>query len=89
MSWAACLLADPMLAIRAVQAVAPVAHPDERPRPRKPDDLGGFRGLLSPDEADRAAAVLLRHPDLIEPIAALHRDTLVYLLPAPAIPEPS
>ena len=69
-SWAACLLADPMLAVRAVKAVTP-------------NDLGDGRRLLAPDEADRTAAVLLRHPDLLEPIAGLHRDALLYLLPAP------
>jgi hypothetical protein len=86
-SWAACLLADPMLARRGVDAViaAMPLHPDDRPRPhaRRP---GGppseFRRLLQPDARDRDAAVLLRHPDLLEPIASMHRDTLLYLLDA-------
>jgi len=85
-SWAACLLADPMLARRGVNAVAAaVPSDDDRPRPY-PRRTGGlpneFRRLLSPDERDREAAVLLRHPDLLEPIAAMHRETLLYLLDA-------
>ena len=111
-SWAACLLADPMLAVRAVKAVAAAAPPgDDRPRPYPRAAAGGpaaahggsahpdgspaasgdgvhgpgeplaeFRRLTAPEPADRAAAVLLRHPDLLEPIAALHRDDLLYLL---------
>ena len=92
-SWAACLLADPMLAIRAISAVAaavpaePVGVADDRPRPhpRAPGGLaaglaGEFRRLIEPDGRDRDAAVLLRHPDLLEPIARLHRDDLLYLL---------
>ena len=87
-SWAACLLADPMLAGRAVDAVAaaaPAPSPvDERPRPRRAGGVGGllngFRRLTAPDDRDRDAAVLLRHPDLLEPVAALHRDDLLYLL---------
>ena len=86
-SWAACLLADPMLAVRAVKAVAAVAPQDEdRPRPH-PHRAGGlaseFRRLTAPDEPDRVAATLLRHPDLLEPIAGLHRETLHYLLATP------
>jgi hypothetical protein len=87
-SWAACLLADPMLAVRAVKAVAAVADtaPDDRPRPRaRPAGLAAdlpreFRHLITPDARDRAAGALLRHPDLLEPIAALHRADLRYLL---------
>jgi hypothetical protein len=87
-SWAACLLADPLLAIRAVKAVAAAAPPDDdRPRPYPRDPAGPpaeFRRLTAPDAADREAAVLLRHPDLLEPIAGMHRDDLLYLLaPAP------
>jgi hypothetical protein len=89
-SWAACLLADPMLAVRAVKAVAAVAPPRAdrpRPHPYRPGSLGHeFRRLTSPDAPDRAAAALLRHPDLLEPIAALHRTNLHYLLdPNPAL----
>jgi hypothetical protein len=85
-SWAACLLAAPMLAVRAVTAVAaaaPSPATDGRPRPhaRRSGGLPSeFRRLTAPDERDRAAAVLLRHPDLLEPIAAMHRDDLQYLL---------
>jgi hypothetical protein len=88
-SWAACLLADPMLALRAVSAVAaaapaPVSSEEKRPSPygrRRTDSLPAqFRRLTAPDERDRAASVLLRHPDLLEPIASMHRDDLVYLL---------
>jgi hypothetical protein len=97
-SWAACLLADPMLAVRAVRSVAAAvsssssssssaAPADDRPRPhpRRPGGLaadlpGEFRRLIAPDERDRAAAALLRHPDLLEPIAAMHRHDLLYLL---------
>ncbi|GIM88210.1 hypothetical protein [Paractinoplanes toevensis] len=84
-SWAACLLADPMLARRGVDAVAAAIPPsrDERPRPL-PRRAGGlpneFRRLLDPDQRDQEAAVLLRHPDLLEPVASMHRDTLHYLL---------
>lgn len=63
-SWAACLLADPELARLAVGS------------------LGGgtpaeFRRLLAPDEADRRSAALLRHPDLLSPVAALHHGSLL------------
>jgi hypothetical protein len=87
-SWAACLLADPRLARLGVDAVAAaVPSDDDRPRPfpRRGGAVGlqsEFRRLLSPDERDREAAVLLRHPDLLEPVAEMHRDTLLYLLDA-------
>ncbi|WIM93877.1 hypothetical protein ACTOB_005871 [Actinoplanes oblitus] len=91
-SWAACLLADPMLARRGVDAViAAVPIPEPRPRPhtRRTGGLPSeFRRLLQPDARDREAAVLLRHPDLLEPIAAMHRDTLLYLLDAEQSREP-
>jgi len=103
-SWAACLLGDPLLARRGVDAVlAAVPWVDDpsatrtatrgsatarnattgrpSPYPRNPGGLPHeFRRLLDPDERDRAAGVLLRHPDLLEPIADLHRETLHYLL---------
>ncbi|MGK5681944.1 hypothetical protein [Actinoplanes sp. URMC 104] len=85
-SWAACLLADPALARRGVDAViaaVPLAHDRPLPYPR---NTGGapaeFRRLLEPDLRDRDAAVLLRHPDLLEPVAEMHRDALLYLLDA-------
>ena len=86
-SWAACLLADPALARRGVNAVSAAVTSDGEHRPRPyPRRAGGlpseFRRLLSPDQRDREAAVLLRHPDLLEPVAAMHRDTLLYLLDA-------
>ena len=85
-SWAACLLADPMLARRGVDAVAAAVPFDgdrPRPYPRRPGGLPTeFRRLLNPDQRDREAAVLLRHPDLLEPVAEMHRDTLLYLLDA-------
>lgn len=86
-SWAACLLADPLLARRGVDAViAAMPAADVRPRSH-PRRAGGvlpaeFRRLLQPDARDREAAVLLRHPDLLEPIAGMHRDALLYLLDA-------
>jgi hypothetical protein len=83
-SWAACLLADPRLAMLAVDAIAAAVPPSDdppRPRPRRAGDLPAeFRRLTVPDRRDRAAATLLRHPDLLEPIAAMHRETLWYLL---------
>jgi hypothetical protein len=84
-SWAACLLADPLLARKGVDAVAAAvpSDDDERPRPypRHPGGLPSeFRRLLNPDQRDLEAAVLLRHPDLLEPVAEMHRDTLLYLL---------
>jgi hypothetical protein len=80
-SWAACLLADPLLAARAVDAVvAAVPARADRPRPRRVRDLPGeYRRLTAPDDRDLAAAALLRHPDLLESVATLHRDNLVYL----------
>lgn len=91
-SWAACLLADPLLAARAVDAVAaavPASAPaDDRPRPRRrAGDLPAeFRRLTAPDDREQAAAVLLRHPDLLESVADLHREDLCYLLPTASLP---
>ncbi|WP_433825402.1 hypothetical protein ACQP2E_25185 [Actinoplanes sp. CA-015351] len=85
-SWAACLLADPMLARRGVDSVIaamPIPEPRPRPHGRRAGGLPNeFRRLLSPDARDRDAATLLRHPDLLEPVAAMHRDALLYLLDA-------
>ncbi|EFE71265.1 MULTISPECIES: hypothetical protein [Streptomyces] len=69
-SWAACLLTDPELASRAVAALARGGeHADGLPTE--------FRRLLDPDEADRGAAALLRHPDLLAPVAGLHHCGLL------------
>lgn len=70
-SWAACLLADPVLAVRAHQAVTATEHHTE---------AGGLQRLTAPSDLDSEAAALLRHPDLLEDIAALHRGQLVELL---------
>jgi hypothetical protein len=68
-SWAACLLTDPELAGRAVAAL------------RRDGDHTGtpaeFRRLLAPDGTDRRAAALLRHPDLVAPVARLHHSGLL------------
>jgi hypothetical protein len=77
-SWAACLLADPLLARLAVAAVDRSAHPSEAP--------AGFRRLVAPDETDRRASALLRHPDLVAPVAGLHQSLLLDRLgPDPAL----
>jgi hypothetical protein len=68
-SWAACLLADTALARAAISAVGDCAHADGVPR--------DFRRLLCPDPADGRAASLLRHPDLLAPVAELHREELL------------
>jgi hypothetical protein len=68
-SWAACLLADPVLAVAAVAAVGGCEH------------MVGlscdFRRLTRPDDRDRYATTLLRHPDLLDPVARLHREQLL------------
>ncbi|MFC9646899.1 hypothetical protein ACFTZF_52325 [Streptomyces mirabilis] len=70
-SWAACLLADPALADRAArQALAVSEH----------QTTGGLRRLTAPGKWDTEAAPLLRHPDLLENIAGLHRPQLMELL---------
>ncbi|WP_328868957.1 hypothetical protein OHT76_02035 [Streptomyces sp. NBC_00287] len=73
-SWAACLLADPRLAELAATAVDDGTHTDGAPV--------DFRRLTAPDENDRRAAALLRHPDLLAPVADLHRAELTDLLEA-------
>ncbi|MGW1952890.1 hypothetical protein ACWCPI_08990 [Streptomyces sp. NPDC001920] len=67
-SWAACLLTDDALARLAVAALADGDHATGVPQE--------FRRLVRPDSRDRAAAALLRHPDLVAPVAALHRAAL-------------
>lgn len=71
-SWAACLLADPALAERAHQSLATTGHRGEP---------GSLR-LIRPGIHDSEAAALLRHPDLLEGIAGMHRPRLVELLNA-------
>ncbi|MEV4685711.1 hypothetical protein [Streptomyces kurssanovii] len=68
-SWAACLLASPELASTAVAALGDGGHVDGTP--------SGFRRLVTPGEHDRRAGALLRHPDLLEPVAELHRPALL------------
>ncbi len=89
-SWAACLLADPALAARAVDSVAGAVPAGDVPCPhqRRGGGPADFRRLTDPDPRDRKAAVLLRHPDLLEPVSSLHRDDLYYLLGVPA-PQPA
>ncbi|CAL9341388.1 hypothetical protein SUDANB58_00274 [Streptomyces sp. enrichment culture] len=68
-SWAACLLTDPELAALAVAALARGGPSEAVP--------GEFRRLVAPDERDHRAAALLRHPDLLAPVADLHRAQLL------------
>ncbi|MEV5336734.1 hypothetical protein [Streptomyces werraensis] len=71
-SWAACLLSDPALAARAVAALPP--GPAE------------YHRLLSPDPTDTSSATLLRHPDLLSPVARLHQESLLARLGQEATP---
>ncbi|MFF3332472.1 hypothetical protein ACFYWX_23405 [Streptomyces sp. NPDC002888] len=68
-SWAACLLTDPELVDLALAALAEGGHTTDAP--------AEFRRLVAPDERDRQAAALLRHPDLLAPVAGLHQSQLV------------
>jgi hypothetical protein len=63
-SWAAALLGDAAL---ATAAAAATASPLDGP-------------LLAPSAGDLAAAALLRHPDLLAPVADLHRAQLLEAL---------
>ncbi|UGY90528.1 hypothetical protein [Streptomyces gobiensis] len=67
-SWAACLLTSPALADAAVAEITASEHASGSPV--------AFRRLTAPDALDRAAAPLLRHPDLLAPVADLHRAEL-------------
>lgn len=69
-SWAACLLADPTLAARANRLNGGKGHGDH----------GDLRRLTAPRAHETEAAALLRHPDLLESVAALHRPQLMALL---------
>lgn len=68
-SWAACLLSDSALAESAVNALRDGEHLGSLPV--------GFRRLVAPDSHDLAASALLRHPDLLAPVAVLHRAELL------------
>ncbi|MEV0495359.1 hypothetical protein [Streptomyces atratus] len=81
-SWAACLLADADLAAVAAACLAATHH--------GAGSVGDARRLTIPSPRDHRAAPLLRHPDLVSPIADLHRETLLALLdiaPASSSPE--
>ncbi len=67
-SWAACLLADAGLAQVATRAAASTDHARGL--------SVSFRSLVEPDDREARAARLLRHPDLVESIAGLHREEL-------------
>ncbi|MGX1267850.1 hypothetical protein [Streptomyces phaeoluteigriseus] len=71
-SWAACLLTDPELAALAVAGLDGGDHTTGVPME--------FRRLITPDARDREAAALLRHPDLLSPVAELHGTQLMNLL---------
>jgi hypothetical protein len=71
-SWAACLLTSPALATAAVAALTECEHTAGSPV--------DFHRLTAPDVHDRNAAPLLRHPDLMAPIASLHQPPLLKLL---------
>ncbi|MFD0275148.1 hypothetical protein ACFVHB_14775 [Kitasatospora sp. NPDC127111] len=66
-SWAACLLADPAVARRAHDTATAAGS----------DQAGDVARLARPGEHELRAAPLLRHPDLLEPVAALHRAQLL------------
>ncbi|MET9800650.1 hypothetical protein [Streptomyces sp. NPDC006368] len=68
-SWAAALLSTPGLAATAMGVLVASGRMDGPPV--------DFRRLVTPDEHDRRAASLLRHPDLLAPIADLHRAELL------------
>jgi hypothetical protein len=74
-SWAAALLADRDLAVRACAAVAHSEHTGGLPLQ--------FTRLTHPDHLDAAAAALLRHPDLVDSLVQRHRAELDDVL-APA-----
>lgn len=79
-SWAACLLTDADVARDAVATVAGTEHATGL--------VFDFRALLRPDALDARAGVLLRHPDLVHPVAGLHRAELLTRLRAGDAPPP-
>ncbi|POX40315.1 hypothetical protein [Streptomyces sp. Ru72] len=78
-SWAACLLTMPSLARDAVAALDGSEHVRGL--------VFDFRRLTDPGEQDRRAVPLLRHPDLLAPLADLHRDSLVERLHGEPVDE--
>ncbi|MFE0678344.1 hypothetical protein [Streptomyces sp. NPDC058867] len=72
-SWAACLLADPALAAEAARQARTLSEHGITSSPQR---------LTAPGTRDTEAAPLLRHPDLLESLAALHRPQLLELLSA-------
>ncbi|MEW2587906.1 hypothetical protein [Streptomyces virginiae] len=66
-SWAACLLAVPALSVDAHGIVGR-------------GQAGELTRLTDPGAHEHDAAPLLRHPDLLEPVAALHRALLLDVL---------
>ena len=77
-SWAAALLTDRELAVRACEAIAGSEHTGGLPTQ--------FRRLTHPDHIDSAAAALLRHPDLLAPLSERHRTELDAALAAANLP---
>ena len=71
-SWAAALLTDRDLALQACAAIADSEHAGGLPMQ--------FRRLTHPDHIDSAAAALLRHPDLLAPLAVRYRADLEHTL---------
>lgn len=76
--WAAVLLTDRELAVRACEIIATCEHTGGLPMQ--------FRRLTHPDHIDSAAAALMRHPDLLEPLADRHRAELERTLAATTLP---
>ncbi|WP_327260434.1 hypothetical protein OG444_02150 [Streptomyces sp. NBC_01232] len=77
-SWAACLLSHPHLAAAAARALARTHHGSAVPL--------AFHRLTRPTATDLDAAALMRHPDLLAPIAQLHRPRLLARLEADTAP---
>ncbi|MFF2384482.1 hypothetical protein [Streptomyces sp. NPDC058108] len=70
-SWAACLLADHSLTLLAHAALATTDHHAE---------VGNLQRVTNPSSRDIDATPLLRHPDLLENLAGLHRAHLIQTL---------
>ncbi|MGW7426307.1 hypothetical protein ACWGJB_41065 [Streptomyces sp. NPDC054813] len=78
-SWAACFLADPALATRAARQALAVSEYHA---------AGGLLRLTDPGKRDTEAAPLLRHPDLLENLADLHRTQLMELISVDSVELP-